>query len=56
VRRCVNRLLAANVPLFGAVLNDMSPERAGEYYGETDGKQLREYHETKGDSVTAAAG
>ena len=55
VRRCVNRLLAANVPLFGAVLNDMNPDRVGEYYGEDDSKQLREYYETKGDSVTAAA-
>ncbi|MEJ1972683.1 MAG: polysaccharide biosynthesis tyrosine autokinase [Lacunisphaera sp.] len=55
VRRCVHRLLAANVPLFGAVLNDMNPDRVGEYYGESDGKQLREYYETKGDSVTAVA-
>ena len=55
VRRCVNRLLAANVPLFGAVLNDMNPDRVGEYYGEGDGKQLREYYDTKGDNVAAAA-
>ncbi len=55
VRRCLNRLLAANVPLFGAVLNDMTAGRAAEYYGESDEKLLKEYYSTRGDGARAAA-
>lgn len=55
-RRCIGRLRAANVPVFGAVLNDMSTGMAGDYYGERDTKLLKEYHEPKGEALTASAG
>ena len=54
-RRCVRRLLAANVPVFGAVLNDMDSGLTGDYYGERDTKMLKEYYETKGDNLATVS-
>ena len=55
-RRCLGRLLEANVPLFGAVLNDMNATHAVEYYGEGAGKTIGEYYNTKGDAMPNVAG
>jgi succinoglycan biosynthesis transport protein ExoP len=56
-RRCARRLLAANVPIFGAVLNSADAGMSGDYYGERDDKALKEYYEPKpGDVVVTASG
>jgi capsular exopolysaccharide synthesis family protein len=54
-RRCARRLFAANVPVFGAVLNNMDGGLTGDYYGERDTKMLKEYYEAKGPDAAAAA-
>ncbi len=45
-QRCARRLLSVNVPVFGAVLNDMNAKLAGGYYGEYGNKLYKEYYET----------
>lgn len=42
-RRCARRLLSANVPVFGAVLNSMDLRMAG--YGEYTDKSYKEYYD-----------
>jgi capsular exopolysaccharide synthesis family protein len=44
-QRSARRLLAANVAVFGAVLNDMSMDLASEYYGEYYDKSYKEYYD-----------
>jgi len=41
---CAKRLLSANIPVFGAVMNDMSTGAAGDYYAENR-KLFREYYD-----------
>jgi len=58
VQRNVQRLLLANVGIFGAVLNDTSMDFAGDYYGEYYEKSYKEYYDVavEGDaSGTAVA-
>ncbi len=40
---CVRRLLSANIPVFGAVMNDMSAGVAGDYYSENS-KLFKDYY------------
>ena len=54
-RLCTRRLLSANVPIFGAVLNSTSGSTAGDYYGEQDSKMMKEYYEAKGGDPEPAA-
>jgi succinoglycan biosynthesis transport protein ExoP len=46
-QRCVRRLLSANIPIFGAVLNDVQRSMSNEYYVEYDSKAVREYYYPK---------
>ena len=51
-QRCVRRLRSANIPIFGAVLNDVQRSLSNEYYVEYDSKAVKEYYYPK---VPAAA-
>ncbi len=44
VQMGVRRLLSANIPVFGAVMNDMNTGAAGDYYAENN-KLFREYYD-----------
>lgn len=44
-RRCARRLLSANIPVFGAVLNSMDIGAAGDQYGEYHDKSYKEYYD-----------
>jgi capsular exopolysaccharide synthesis family protein len=53
---CVRRLLSANIPVFGAIMNDMNLGAAGDYYTENR-KLLREYHDAPaGNAAVRASG
>ncbi|HEY9154659.1 MAG TPA: polysaccharide biosynthesis tyrosine autokinase [Opitutaceae bacterium] len=43
-QRCVSRLLAASVPVFGAILND-TDAGAADYYGEYHNKAYQDYYD-----------
>jgi polysaccharide biosynthesis transport protein len=44
VQRCAQRLRSANIPVFGAVMNDMKASLTGAYYYmDTDSKAFKEY-------------
>ena len=48
VQRCAQRLRSANIPIFGAVMNDMKAGLTGAYYYmDTNSKAFKEYYETK---------
>lgn len=49
---CARRLLSANIPIFGAVLNDMTTGNAGAYYGENQ-KLFKDYYEAEGRAPVA---
>jgi succinoglycan biosynthesis transport protein ExoP len=46
-QRCVRRLRSANIPIFGAVLNDVQRSLSNEYYVEYDSKAVKEYYYPK---------
>lgn len=55
-QRCAQRLLSVNIPVFGAVMNDMSAGLTGAYYYmETDSKQFKDYYDPKLQGVPARA-
>jgi polysaccharide biosynthesis transport protein len=43
-QRCVRRLRSVNIPIFGAVLNDVRRSLSNEYYVEYDSKAVKEYY------------
>jgi capsular exopolysaccharide synthesis family protein len=45
VQRSTKRLMATNVPIFGAVMNGMSTGIVGDYYMESDSKAFKKYYE-----------
>ncbi len=48
VQRCAQRLRSANIPIFGAVMNDMKAGLTGAYYYmDTNSKAFKEYYEPK---------
>ena len=53
-RRSVRRLAAANIHIFGAVLNDMTAGRTAEYYEEYGEKSFKEYYDVRLGEGTAA--
>ena len=56
VQRCVQRLRSANVPIFGAVMNDMKAGLTGAYYYmDTSSKAFKDYYEPKVPEATARA-
>lgn len=44
-QRCVRRLLSANIPIFGAVLNGMDTGFTASYYVDDDTRQFKEYYD-----------
>ncbi|MGA3008033.1 MAG: polysaccharide biosynthesis tyrosine autokinase, partial [Opitutaceae bacterium] len=54
-QRSVRRLLSANVAVFGAVLNDIDTNLAGDYYGEYYDKSYKEYYDLNIESEGVAA-
>jgi len=51
-QRCARRLVSANIPVFGAVLNDVKVGAASDYYVEYHDKLVKEYYNHKvGDPV-----
>jgi len=46
-QRCVRRLHSVNIPIFGAVLNDVQKSLSNEYYVEYDSKAVKEYYYPK---------
>lgn len=54
-QRCARRLVAANIPVFGAVLNDVRVRGTSDYYVEYHDKLVRKYYDRKdkGEAVTA---
>ncbi len=54
-RRCVRRLLSANVPVFGAVLNGMAMNLSSDYYGEHHDKSYKAYYNNQGVGEAATA-
>ncbi len=54
-QRCVRRLSSVNIPVFGAVLNDVKEGFGKSYYAEYDDKMVKEYFETKTGSAVAPA-
>ena len=46
-QRSARRLLSANAEVFGAILNDMNMNLAGDYYGEYYYKSYKEYYNVK---------
>ncbi len=56
VQRSVQRLRSANIPIFGAVMNDMkSSLHSAYYYMDTDSKAFKEYYESKPSGTPARA-
>ena len=56
VQRCVQRLRSANIPIFGAVMNDMkSSLNSTYYYMDTDSKAFKEYYDSNGPATSARA-
>ncbi len=56
VQHCAQRLRSANIPVFGAVMNDMKAGLAGEYYYmDTNSKGFKEYYEPKMPTAPARA-
>ena len=56
VQRCAQRLRSANIPVFGAVMNDMKASLAGAYYYmDTDSKAFKEYYNPPGQEPVARA-
>lgn len=56
VQRCAQRLRTANIPVFGAVMNDMKAGLAGEYYYmDTNSKAFKEYYDPKMQDAPARA-
>jgi capsular exopolysaccharide synthesis family protein len=53
-KRCVKRLQSANLPIFGAILNDTDIQTA-DYYGEYDQKAYKEYFNLDSDEPVAEA-
>ena len=43
-QRCARRLVSANIPVFGAVLNDVKVGAASDYYVEYHDKLVKEYY------------
>ncbi len=58
VQRCAQRLRSANIPVFGAVMNDMKAGLTGAYYYmDTNSKAFKEYYDPKlQDAPARAAG
>jgi uncharacterized protein involved in exopolysaccharide biosynthesis/Mrp family chromosome partitioning ATPase len=58
VQRCVQRLRSANIPVIGAVMNDMKASLTGQYYYmETSSKAIKDYYDPKiQDAQARAAG
>jgi Mrp family chromosome partitioning ATPase len=54
-QRCVRRLRSANIPVFGAVLNDVQRSLSNEYYVEYDSKAVKEYYYPKLGSAASKA-
>lgn len=50
---CTRRLLSANIPVFGAVLNDMNVGLTGEYYMENNSKVFKDYYDPKPENAVA---
>jgi len=48
----IRRLASANIPIFGAVLNDMTVGAASDYYGESK-KLFKEYYNADGQTATS---
>jgi succinoglycan biosynthesis transport protein ExoP len=46
-QRSAQRLLSANIEVFGAILNDMDMKLAGDYYGEYYDKSYKDYYNVK---------
>ena len=56
VQRCAQRLRAANIPVFGAVMNDMKAGLTNAYYGmDTSSKAFKDYYDPKLQDSTARA-
>lgn len=56
VQRCVQRLRAASIPIFGAVMNDMKSSLSSAYYSmDTSSKAFKEYYDPKSQAATARA-
>ena len=52
-QRCARRLVSANIPVFGAVLNDVKTGGATDYYVDYHDRRVKEYYDHKGpDAVT----
>lgn len=48
-QQCTRRLLAVNVPVFGAVMNGMNTGITGDYYMENNSKLFKEYYNPGGE-------
>lgn len=56
VQRCAQRLRSANIPVFGAVMNDMKAGLTGAYYYmDTNSKAFKEYYDPKLQDAPARA-
>ena len=56
VQRCAQRLRSANIPVFGAVMNDMKAGLTGAYYYmDTNSKAFKEYYDPKMQDAPARA-
>jgi capsular exopolysaccharide synthesis family protein len=53
-QRCVRRLHSVNIPIFGAVLNDVQKSLSNEYYVEYDSKAVKEYYYPRGSGKAAS--
>ena len=56
VQHCAQRLRTANIPVFGAVMNDMKAGLTGAYYYmDTNSKAFKEYYDPKMQDAPARA-
>ncbi len=55
-RSAVRRLAAANIPIFGAVLNGMDLNMTNDYHGEYHNKSYKEYYEAVADHEPSGVG
>ena len=56
VQRCAQRLRSANIPVFGAVMNDMKAGLTGAYYYmDTNSKAFKDYYDPKMQDAPARA-
>jgi Mrp family chromosome partitioning ATPase len=54
-QRCARRLVAANIPVFGAVLNDVRVRGTSDYYVEYHDKLVKKYYDRKGKGAVVTA-